>query len=68
LLLIALAALWLGLLAFVVTMCRAAARSDEARAPARAHPPQSRTHPRTVTEPRKSAGASRPIRSSMRVE
>jgi hypothetical protein len=68
LLLIALAALWLGLLAFVVTMCRAAARSDEARALARVDPTRSRTHRRTVAEPRASAVASRPMRSGMRVE
>jgi hypothetical protein len=69
LLLIALAVLWLALVAFVATMCRLAAHSDKARTPGsvvRAR--TSHSHPRKAAAPRQKAAHGRPLRSSMRVE
>jgi hypothetical protein len=68
LLLIALAALWLALLAFVVTMCRLAARSDEAQMATSTAARRSRSVPRKLAAPHESAADGQPLRSGMRVE
>jgi hypothetical protein len=69
LLLIALAVLWLALVAFVATMCRLAAHSDKARTLASADRARAlRSQPRNAATPRRKAAHGRPLRSGMRVE
>jgi hypothetical protein len=61
--------LWLALVAFVATMCRLAAHSDKARAPARADRARTlHSHPRKAAAARQKAAHGGPLRSSMRVE